>query len=82
MPEGTRKATALFGAFFITLFIFFVWFVGLRTQFAPDEREQASIAVSQSDEFSPISSLKRNFGELVKGLTTVGEKGGGILEHK
>jgi len=82
MSEGRRKASALFGALFITLLVFFVWFVGLRTQFAPDARERASTLVSQSDEFSPISSLKRSFGELMKGVSAELEKSKGLLEKK
>ncbi len=82
MSEEARKASALFGAVFVTLFIFFVWFIGLRTQFSPDTREQASTAVSQSDEFSPISSLKRSFGELVKGLSAGFPKSGGLSGQK
>ena len=76
MSEEARKASALFGAFFITLFIFFAWFIGLRASFVPGAQEQASVAVSQSDEFSPITSLKRSFGELVKTISAGVEHGG------
>lgn len=82
MSEETRRASALFGAFFITLLVFFVWFIGLRTPFAPDAREQASIAVSRSEEFSPVASLKRSFGELVKGISAGFEKSVGNREQR
>ena len=77
MSEEARKAGALFGAFFITLFIFLAWFAGLRANFISGTETQASVAVSQSDEFAPFASLKRSFGELIKGITSGPQKSSG-----
>lgn len=69
MPERARRTAAFFGASLVACSLLFIWFVGLRASVASRATaKETAVEAAHGDEFSPIASIKRGFGELTKGF--------------